>query len=422
MGSQNIRQPQQQYASFWPEILLVMIVGLVGLLVRQYIHSVAEIVLGIGVIGLLIFEFRKRIVKILRWNRWRHRLFPAFHRLGGRVAEYPPRLTRVQTMPHGVKLYVTLSGGVTVEELALGAAKLASSLKVRGRVIVSSGAKANRAIIEVQDGDPFGDPQKFDPPTMASVRQRTDSTNLPIGQDASGSGVYLPLRAGGVLVGGVPGSGKSNFAHLVIAYFACLDGALIYLVDPKNVELNGWRHRATRFGVSEDEAIDILDEVISVMVQRYQTLGERGERSSASDMVPILVVLEEVAVLLNGHGSKDLEQRIGKLLAMGRAAGITIVLVAQRPAVDTIPAALRDLADIRMAFRTTTPDMSDVILGRGSAASGFDASKITEALPGLGYLSTGAREPFLVRCYFADDETLEELQRDPASGEGDEES
>jgi S-DNA-T family DNA segregation ATPase FtsK/SpoIIIE len=422
MGSQNTNPPQQQYASFWPEILSVMVIGLVGLLVRQYIHSVAEIVLGIVVIGLLIFEFRERIVNIFAWNHWRHRLIPAFHRLGGRIAQYPPRLTRVEKMPYGVKLYLTLSGGVTVEDIASEAARLASLLKVRGRVIVRRGAKANRAIIEIQNADPLGDPQKFDPSMMASVRQGTDSISLPIGQDESGSRVYLPLRADGILVGGVPGSGKSNFAHLLIACFACLDGALIYLVDPKNVELNGWRHRATRFGVSEQEAIDILDEVISVMDERYKVLGERGKRSSGSDMVPILVVLEEVAVLLNGHRSKDLEQRIGNLLAKGRAAGITVVMVAQRPAVDTIPAALRDLADIRMAFRTTTPDMSDVILRRGSVASGFDASKISEALPGVGYLSTGDREPFLVRCYFVDDETLEELQRDIAPGKGDEQS
>jgi S-DNA-T family DNA segregation ATPase FtsK/SpoIIIE len=95
---------------------------------------------------------------------------------------------------------------------------------------------------------------------------------------------------------------------------------------------------------------------------------------------------------------------------MGRAAGVLVVLVAQRPGVDTIPASLRDLAETRIAFRTSTPDMSDIILGRGSSARGLDASKISADTRGVGYLSTGDGEATLMRCYHVDNKTLATLQ------------
>jgi len=410
MANGQVQQSRKQYASLLPEILALIIVSGAGYLTWRYVHSVLEIGVGIAIIGLLIYRFQGWVINKLLWDRWRHRIFPAFRRLGGRSADHPPYLRRAERLPHGVALYVTLYDGITFRDLQKGADSLASSLKA-SRVIVRSDGKAHHAIIEVQYGDPFGDPPNSGSRTRTTEFAPDGSMTVPIGQDESGHEVNVPLRAGGVVVGGLPGSGKSNFVHLLVAHFARLNGAKIYLVDPKRVELSGWRHRATRFGVSQGDAISILDEVIGVMTERYQELEQRGERESRSDMPPMLVVFEEVTTILVGPRAKAIEERIRQVMALGRAAGIMVVLVAQRPGVDTLAGSVRDLADARIAFRTSTPDMSDTILGRGSAASGFDASKITASLRGVGYLSTGEREPALVRCYLVDDKTLQELQR-----------
>ena len=410
MANGQVQQPRKQYASFLPEVLVLMIVSGAGYLTWRYVQSILEIGIGIAIIGLLIYRFQGWVINKFLWDRWRHRIFPAFRRLGGHIADHPPYLRRAERLPHGVALYVTLYDGITFRDLQNGADSLASSLKAN-RVIVRPDGKAHHAIIEVQYGDPFGDPPNSGPQTITTGFTPDGSMTLPIGQDESGHEVSVPLRAGGIVVGGLPGSGKSNFVHLLVAHFARLDGAKIYLIDPKRVELSGWRHRATRFGVSQDDAVSILDEIIGVMTERYQELEQRGERGSRSDKPPMLVVFEEVSTLLVGPRAKAIEERIRQVMALGRAAGIMVVLVAQRPGVDTLAGSVRDLADTRIAFRTSTPDMSDTILGRGSTASGFDASKITASLRGVAYLSTGEKEPTLVRCYLVDDKTLQELQR-----------
>ncbi|WP_298209996.1 FtsK/SpoIIIE domain-containing protein [Ferrimicrobium sp.] len=238
-----------------------------------------------------------------------------------------------------------------------------------------------------------------------------------IGKNACDEGVSIPLiRCGGILIGGIPGSGKSNCVHLLIAQFLRSVGSQIYLIDPKRVELRWWRRVATRFGVSQTEAIALLDEVIATMDSRYQELEQLGERDYAKQLNPILVVVEEVAALLKGPEAKGIEVRLRQLLMLGRAASILVVIVAQRPGVDTLVSSIRDLAEIRIAFRSSTSDMSDVILGRGAAASGADASKIPADRRGVGYLSTGSGEPFLFRAYYVSDERLAALQRGPTEG------
>ncbi len=59
----------------------------------------------------------------------------------------------------------------------------------------------------------------------------------------------------------------------------------------------------------------------------------------------------------------------------GRAAGVIFLAATQKPSGDTIPTYLRDL----FAFRCTTPQMSDTILGSGWSTVGFTASTIDAA-------------------------------------------
>ena len=51
----------------------------------------------------------------------------------------------------------------------------------------------------------------------------------------------------------------------------------------------------------------------------------------------------------------------------GRAACMPVVASAQRPSSEVVPTSLRDLFAYRWAFRCTTGDSSDVVLGNGWA-------------------------------------------------------
>ncbi len=91
------------------------------------------------------------------------------------------------------------------------------------------------------------------------------------------------------------------------------------------------------------------------------------------------------------------------------------VLAAQKRSADTVPSAIRDLVDYRLAFRCATRDASDVILGAGQATRGFSASEIESSKRGVGLLLAGDPDPKAIKCYYLDDRAIAERIRNAAS-------
>lgn len=52
--------------------------------------------------------------------------------------------------------------------------------------------------------------------------------------------------------------------------------------------------------------------------------------------------------------AKEFSNSLRDLIARGRAAGIIVMLAAQKPSADTVPSAIRDLVGLRLAFRCAT--------------------------------------------------------------------
>jgi DNA segregation ATPase FtsK/SpoIIIE, S-DNA-T family len=99
------------------------------------------------------------------------------------------------------------------------------------------------------------------------------------------------------------------------------------------------------------------------------------------------------------------------LVSRGRAAGVIFLAATQKPSGDTIPTYLRDLFAFRWAFRCTTPQMSDTILGVGWSTAGYTASLIDAAHRGVGYLLHEGGEPVRMRTFYLTDDDLTQLAR-----------
>ena len=70
-----------------------------------------------------------------------------------------------------------------------------------------------------------------------------------------------------------------------------------------------------------------------------------------------------------------------------------------------MPTSLRDLFAYRWAFRCTTADSSDVVLGNGWASRGPDASQIDPAAHGVGLLLAEGGVPRRIKsAYLADND------------------
>jgi DNA segregation ATPase FtsK/SpoIIIE, S-DNA-T family len=199
---------------------------------------------------------------------------------------------------------------------------------------------------------------------------------------------------------------------------AALDPACeLTLLDGKYVELAPWVGCATRtVGPAQDDCIDVLRALVTEMDQRYVALLANRQRKlhRANGWTLHVLVCDELAFYLNtGNrtGDKEAGNLFRDLVSRGRAAGFIVLAATQKPSGDTIPTYLRDLFAFRWAFRCTTPQMSDTILGGGWATAGFSASSIDAAHRGIGLLLHEGGQPVRLRTFYLADQDLSTLAR-----------
>ncbi len=214
-----------------------------------------------------------------------------------------------------------------------------------------------------------------------------------LGIDEFGQPVYLDLVFHNILAGGEPGGGKSGLLNTITAHAALSTDCRLVLLDGKLVELGPWRYVADEFvGPDLDHAIDVLRRLQQVVNNRYAWLLANNRRKiAASDgMTVIVVVIDEIAVYSATLGDKKQQEEFSALLrdlvARGRACGVPVVAATQRPSFDIIPTSLRDLFGYRAAFRCTTVNSSNIVLGHGWAEQGFSATDIPPTMQGAAYL------------------------------------
>ncbi|WP_249161763.1 DUF3631 domain-containing protein [Actinospica acidithermotolerans] len=91
-----------------------------------------------------------------------------------------------------------------------------------------------------------------------------------------------------------------------------------------------------------------------------------------------------------------------RLARRGPAAGFITDLASQRPDSDSVPTKLREIISIRFSVRCVDKASSDMVLGKGKAAIGADASLLSAEHMGVGVLVTGPAEFDTVRTDYLD--------------------
>jgi S-DNA-T family DNA segregation ATPase FtsK/SpoIIIE len=234
-----------------------------------------------------------------------------------------------------------------------------------------------------------------------------------LGIDEFGKPVYIELAYRNLLTAGEPGGGKSGLVNIVASHGALSTDTRLVLFDGKRVELGMWRHIADEFvGPNIDHALRVLRRLQRVMDNRYAWLeaDERRKVIAADQLSMILAIFDEIAYFSATVGTKQQQEEFVALLrdlvARGRAAGIIVVAATQRPSFDIIPTSLRDLFGYRCAFRCTTPNSSNIILGRRlEPGAGYNATDISPTNQGAAYLLAEGGIPRRIKvAYLADDD------------------
>ncbi len=226
-----------------------------------------------------------------------------------------------------------------------------------------------------------------------------DSTyKLPIamGKDAYGRPSVVDLTTmPHMLVAGTTGSGKSVFVNTLLVSLIVKnapENLKLILIDPKFVELAIFQkipHLIMPPITDASMASVALLWAVEEMERRYKLLREISVRNiegynnkiaeadsallarvkqhfeddSEDFTLPFLViVVDEVADLMQSKNSKEIEANIARLAAKARAAGIHLVLATQRPSTDVITGVIKSNFPTRIAFKVISNMDSRVIL------------------------------------------------------------
>lgn len=236
---------------------------------------------------------------------------------------------------------------------------------------------------------------------------------IAVGLDVSGKKIYADItEMPHCLIAGTTQSGKSvslNTIILSLLYHFSPDYLKFVLVDPKQVELStyeGIPHLAMPVITEFDDFKGTLTWLVNEMNRRYTVMSQYNKRKLVElnrtlkernePIVPYIVfIMDEFGDWILDGGA-EVSDKIQKLGQKARAAGIHMILAAQRPSNDVVKGNIKANCDTRFAFKTSSFDDSKVIIG-GSGA---------EKLVGRGdlLLKYGGAEPKRIQAAFIDDD------------------
>ena len=214
---------------------------------------------------------------------------------------------------------------------------------------------------------------------LESNEWRNHKGGIPImlGRDVSGHPIIGDLtQMPHLLIAGASGSGKSVCVNAILAsllYRHTPADLRLILIDPKMVEMQHYKNLPHLLApvVTESKKVPLaLGWVIREMEKRFQIFAQAGVRNipafnsqtQQSTKLPfIVVIVDELAGLMVTVG-KDVEMAIARLTALGRAAGIHIVVATHRPSVNVVTGVIKANIPARIAFQVASMQDSRVIL------------------------------------------------------------
>lgn len=199
-----------------------------------------------------------------------------------------------------------------------------------------------------------------------------------------------------LLVAGATGAGKSVCINTLLCSLLSRrtpDELRLILIDPKRVELRPYRnlpHLLTPVILEPEKAKTVLFHACRELDRRTRVLEQHGMRNIAGynqyvrrlresaagkrgkkkeqeeaeipQMLPRLVIVVDELADLFIHAKAEVTPSIQRLLSLGRAEGIHLVVATQRPSTDIVSGTLKANLPSRIAFRVASYVDSRTIL------------------------------------------------------------
>jgi S-DNA-T family DNA segregation ATPase FtsK/SpoIIIE len=241
-----------------------------------------------------------------------------------------------------------------------------------------------------------------------------------LGKDIGGNCVVSDLtKMPHLLVAGATGSGKSvciNSLIISLLYKYSPEDVKLLLIDPKVVELNmynGIPHLLIPVVTDPKKSAGALNWAVNEMSRRYKSFADNNVRSiegynelvskgiTENKLPWIVIIIDELADLMMVCAN-DVEEYIGRLAQMARAAGMHLVIATQRPSVDVITGVIKANIPSRISFAVSSQIDSRTILDSAGA----------EKLLGKGdmlFYPVGEAKPIRIQGAFVSQEEAERV-------------
>lgn len=210
-----------------------------------------------------------------------------------------------------------------------------------------------------------------------------------------------------LFIAGSTGSGKSTLMNNIIGSLSLVRtpaSLRFVLFDLKQgIEFSnfvGLPHLMFEPAISIYQSLERLEWCVDRMNRRLAKLRDAGCQNihqylaKGKPMAFIVVVIDEVALLLDNDEKNDEKQKLGKIaskkisdiVSLARAAGIYVIAGTQRPSVDVVKGSIKANFPARISFKLPSEADSRTVLTEGGAEhllSQGDMLYMSPTKPGL---------------------------------------
>jgi hypothetical protein len=270
---------------------------------------------------------------------------------------------------------------------------------------------ANRFELRVLSTDPHADAITWPGPSVTTITEPIDFGPF---EDATPARVLFLRRH--AVIGGVSGSGKSGGVNVLTANLSACNDVVIWAVDLKRgMELSPWQSCIDRLATTPAEARSLFADAVAILEARAEYLAATGKRvwEPSAELPALVIIVDEYAELTeSAPGAATDADSIGR---RGRAVAVTLVAATQRPTQKAMgQGALRSQMDIRICFRVRERRDTDLILGQGMLAAGWQPHTLNA--PGKFLISAPEHDtPRRARAYLLTDDAVAETARNHAA-------
>jgi hypothetical protein len=342
----------------------------------------------------------------------------------------------------GSRVLVDLPYGKGLKDAVDARPQIASGLDVtESQVFIHRDPTSyRRHTLWVADRDPLAVPVGRTP--LLACRATDIWKPAPMGLDERGQLVTVPVMWNSVLVGALPRQGKTFAARLLGLYLALDPYVKLAVFDGKGSP--DWRKFAlvadscafgltpTKEGLPPEILLATLEDLKNDVQQRYHRLSElearrpdlcpegKLTRKLARDpqfgMPARVLLIDEVQEYYDlGDISKEIAALLVFLVKVAPGAGVSVIAATQKPSgigsgqVGQQFTSMRDQMQIRFGLRTSSWQVSEMVLGQGAYSEGLDTSTLLPQYKGVGILRGASDANPTVRTYLADGQDAEKI-------------